>query len=62
MTQIPSGATSNVAISRRAKIGQLMLAGLGAFLALASVSELTSVTGQPLLIGSFGATCVVNNE
>ncbi|EOD8995960.1 HPP family protein, partial [Klebsiella variicola] len=59
MTQIPSGATSNVAISRRAKIGQLMLAGLGAFLALASVSELTSVTGQPLLIGSFGATCVL---
>lgn len=39
--------------------GRLMLAGIGAFLALAVVGTLATMTGQPLLIGSFGASCVL---
>lgn len=51
--------TRDLATSRRARIGQLLLAGLGAFLALGGVATLTTLSEQPLLIGSFGATCVL---
>ena len=59
MTHIPSGATPTVQLTRRARIGQRMLAGLGGFLALLAIGELAQWCHQPLLIGSFGATCVL---
>ncbi|MDY0744632.1 HPP family protein [Paucibacter sp. R3-3] len=36
-----------------------LLAGAGTFVALAAVGGLAAATGQPLLLGSFGASCVL---
>jgi CBS-domain-containing membrane protein len=57
----PSAASSgaNGALTRRARTGGIMLAGLGAFAALALVGMLTQKTSQPWILGSFGATCVL---
>ncbi|MFJ3468581.1 HPP family protein [Pseudomonas sp. NPDC090201] len=59
MTQLSSTVPGTLATSRRARIGQLLLAGLGAFLALSVVGAVTTLSEQPLLIGSFGASCVL---
>lgn len=53
------GTSVNVTLPARARIGQLLLAGVGAFLALGIVGSLTQASGQPWLIGSFGASCVL---
>lgn len=42
----------------RLPAGQIALAGLGAALAIAFVGVLASVSHQPLLLGSLGASCV----
>ncbi|MGQ7938553.1 HPP family protein [Paraburkholderia sp. D1E] len=57
----PSAAPSGVngASTRRARAGSIMLAGLGAFAALALVGMLAQKTSQPWILGSFGATCVL---
>jgi CBS-domain-containing membrane protein len=54
---VPPGA--NGASMRRARVGSIMLAGLGAFAALALVGMLAQKTAQPWILGSFGATCVL---
>lgn len=59
MSKSASGTSLNAALPVRARIGQLLLAGLGAFLALAIVATLAEHSGQPWLIGSFGASCVL---
>lgn len=59
MSQTPSGITLNAASAARARAGQLLLTGLGTLLAVALIAILASRSGQPLLIGSFGATCVL---
>ncbi|HEY0200127.1 MAG TPA: HPP family protein [Burkholderiaceae bacterium] len=38
---------------------QVLTAGLGAVLALGLIGALATWTGQPLLLGSFGASCVL---
>ena len=57
----PSTASSGVngASTRRARTGSIMLAGLGAFVALALVGMLAEKTSQPWILGSFGASCVL---
>jgi CBS-domain-containing membrane protein len=37
----------------------ILLAGLGSFFAFAVIGWLASASGQPLILGSFGATCVL---
>jgi len=59
MSQSPPGTSLNTALPVRTRIGQLLLAGLGAFLALGIVASLAERSGQPWLIGSFGASCVL---
>ncbi|MEE1920837.1 HPP family protein [Pseudomonas sp. 148P] len=59
MSQSPLGTSLNTAVPARVRIGQLLLAGLGAFLALGLVGTLAERSGQPWLIGSFGASCVL---
>ena len=44
---------------RRARIAGILLAGLGAFVALATIGALAAVTGNAWVIGSFGASCVL---
>ena len=44
---------------RRARIASILLAGLGAFVALATIGALAAVTGNAWVIGSFGASCVL---
>ncbi len=52
-------ATAAVAPSRRARVTTILLAGLGAFLALGTVGLLASTTGQAWILGSFGASCIL---
>ena len=44
---------------RRVRIAGILLAGLGAFVALATVGALAATTGSAWVIGSFGASCVL---
>lgn len=46
-------------LSRRGRTASIALAGLGAFLALATVGALASRTGMPWVLASFGASCVL---
>ncbi|MEL1265851.1 HPP family protein [Pseudoxanthomonas putridarboris] len=45
--------------SRRNRVAGILLAGLGAFAALATVGGLAAATGQAWVLGSFGASCVL---
>ncbi|MFX1689696.1 HPP family protein [Paraburkholderia sp. A2RI-6] len=59
---MPPSATSagaNGASTWRAQAGSILLAGLGAFVALALVGMLAQATSEPWILGSFGATCVL---
>jgi CBS-domain-containing membrane protein len=47
------------ALPPRARPAQILLAGLGGLLAIGAVAYLAHATRQPLLLGSFGATCVL---
>jgi CBS-domain-containing membrane protein len=44
---------------RRDRIASILLAGLGAFVALATVGALAATTHDAWVIGSFGASCVL---
>ena len=59
MSQTPPGTSSNVTPPVRARAGQLLLAGFGAFLALSLVGLLAEHSEAPWIIGSFGASCVL---
>jgi len=52
-------AASAAGLTPRARYGRILLAGLGAFFALSFVGVLAARTGQPWILGSFGATCVL---
>jgi CBS-domain-containing membrane protein len=47
------------ALPPRATATQILLAGLGGLLAIGTVAYLAHATRQPLLLGSFGASCVL---
>jgi CBS-domain-containing membrane protein len=47
------------ALPPKPKLAQILLAGLGGLLAIGTVAYLTHATTQPLLLGSFGASCVL---
>lgn len=47
------------AIPARAPLGRVVRAGIGGAVALALVGLLTGASGLPLVLGSFGATCVL---
>lgn len=55
-TTLPTNA---VAESWRGKAGRILLAGLGALVALGTLGGLVSFTGNTWLLGSFGASCVL---
>lgn len=57
----PSAASAgaNGASTWRTQAGSVLLAGLGAFVALALVGMLAQETSEPWILGSFGATCVL---
>lgn len=61
MPLLSSSATSPKAAgaTRSARIAGILLAGLGAFLALAAVGALAATTGHAWVLGSFGASCVL---
>jgi CBS-domain-containing membrane protein len=43
----------------RAPMGRVLRAGLGGMIALAVVACVAGISGMPLVLGSFGATCVL---
>ena len=47
------------AVPPRAPLGQTLRAGVGGMLALAVLGLLTDISALPLILGSFGATCVL---
>ncbi len=53
------GVSTAAAPSRRDRVSSILLAGLGAFLALGCIGLLASTTGQAWILGSFGASCVL---
>jgi CBS-domain-containing membrane protein len=57
----PSAASAGAsgATTKRAQARGIVLAGVGAFVALAFVGMLAQETSAPLILGSFGATCVL---
>jgi len=57
----PSATTAEAGGSSRwwTQAGGVLRAGLGAFAALALVGLLAAMTKQPLILGSFGASCVL---
>ncbi len=57
----PSATTAAAGGGSRwwAQAGGALRAGLGAFAALALVGLLAAMTKQPLILGSFGASCVL---
>lgn len=60
MPLLSSSATTKAAgVSRRTRIAGILLAGLGAFAALATVGALAATTGHAWVLGSFGASCVL---
>src|SRR5262245_9370250 len=54
-----SAAPVRMGVFRRAQTTGVLLAGLGMFAGLAVVGVLASLTQQPWLLGSFGASCVL---
>ncbi|WP_321910939.1 HPP family protein [Paraburkholderia sp. J11-2] len=52
-------AGTNGASTWCAQAVRILLAGLGAFVALALVGMLAQTTSEPWILGSFGATCVL---
>lgn len=46
-------------IPPRAPLGRLLRAGAGGMIALLVVGMLANISGVPLILGSFGATCVL---
>lgn len=59
MTHTPPGTSPNATPPVRARAGQLLLAGFGAFVALSIVGLLAEHSEAPWIIGSFGASCVL---
>ena len=53
-TAIPAAAPSPVAGARAA-----LVAGVGTFVGIAVIGGLARASGQPLVLGSFGASCVL---
>ncbi|CAD6560807.1 hypothetical protein LMG27952_07252 [Paraburkholderia hiiakae] len=58
-TPTAASAGANGASTWRTQAGGILLAGLGAFVALALVGMLAQETSEPWILGSFGATCVL---
>jgi CBS-domain-containing membrane protein len=58
-TPAAASAGANGAATWRSQTGSILLAGLGAFVALALVGLLAQETSEPWILGSFGATCVL---
>ncbi|PVX70855.1 HPP family protein [Paraburkholderia unamae] len=56
---VAASAGANGVSTRRAQAVGILLAGLGAFVALALVGMLAQETSEPWILGSFGATCVL---
>lgn len=48
-----------MAVPARAANAAILKAGLGGMLAIGSVAALTQASANPLVLGSFGATCVL---
>jgi CBS-domain-containing membrane protein len=58
-TSSAASTSADGATTWRAQAGSILLAGLGAFVALALVGTLAQETSKPWVLGSFGATCVL---
>ncbi|MCB4763466.1 MAG: HPP family protein [Sulfurovum sp.] len=48
-----------VALPPKAKIQAIIFAWIGSFIAISTVAILTNITNNPLVLGSFGASCVL---
>lgn len=59
MSAIPRIAPAPGGRPRREQLTGILLAGLGAFVALSTVGLLASTTGSAWVLGSFGASCVL---
>jgi len=49
----------DVIAGRRGRVGRILLAGLGAFVALGALGAMATLTGSAWIVGSFGASCVL---
>lgn len=56
---MPAAATTAAGDAAKARRLRILQAGLGAFIALASVGLLAAHSGQAWILGSFGASCVL---
>lgn len=48
-----------VKLPPKASLKAILFAWIGGFIAISSVAILTNITNQPLVLGSFGASCVL---
>lgn len=58
-TLLSNWRTANTPVPARLPNKAIFLAWLGAFLAIVSVASLQEVTHAPLILGSFGASCLL---
>jgi len=49
----------DVALPPKATIQAILFAWIGSFIAISTVAILTDITNDPLVLGSFGASCVL---
>ncbi len=49
----------NLELPPKAKIQAIIFAWVGSFIAISTVATLTNITKYPLVLGSFGASCVL---
>ncbi len=49
----------SIALPPKAKFQAIVFAWIGSFIAISTVSILTDVSNHPLVLGSFGASCVL---
>lgn len=49
----------NIELPPKAKIQTIVFAWIGSFIAISTVAILTDMTHNPLVLGSFGASCVL---
>lgn len=57
--RVNRGKAESAGLSAKPSLSSILLAGLGGGIAIAVIAALDSVVASPLVLGSFGASCVL---